>query len=119
MPEFDYEYADRQGNLHRGSMAAESAVEAVRRLNVNGQTVVDVSERAAPSAGFLRRRLSAQEVVVALHELATLLEAGVSLSDAVLAQGRGSHHPALAEAFANMATRLGRGENFLSALRSC
>ncbi len=119
MPEFDYEYADAQGNMHKGSMAADSAVEAVRRLNVNGQTVVDVSERAAPSAGLLRRRLSAQEVVVALHELATLLEAGVSLSDAVLAQGRGSHHPALAEAFANMATRLGRGENFLSALRAC
>jgi len=24
MPEFDYEYADRQGNLHQGSMVADS-----------------------------------------------------------------------------------------------
>ena len=119
MPEFDYEYADPQGNLHKGRLEADSAAEAVRRLNVDGQTVLDVSERATPSASGLRRRLSAQEVVVALHELATLLEAGVSLSDAVQAESRGSHHPALAEAFANIGTRLGRGENFLSALREC
>ncbi len=117
MSEYDYEYIDQQGNSHRGQVKADTFDQAVHQLNGNGRTVVDVAERQPSSSGFLRRRLSAQELVVALHELATLLEAGVSLSDAVVAQNRGSHHPVLADAFSRIGTQLARGGAFLDALR--
>ena len=119
MPEYEYEYIDRQGALHRGRCEADSEAEAVRRLNANGQTVVDVAERQPPAFGAFHRRLGAQDLVVALHELATLLEAGVSLGDAVQAQGRGSHHAVLAEAFGALSAQLTRGQSFLAALKEC
>ena len=96
MPDYDYECVDRQGGLHRGQVRADSLNDAIRRLQDNGRTIVEVTERRPSSPGLLRRRLRAQDVTVALHELATLLEAGVSLGDAVLTQSRGSHHALLA-----------------------
>ena len=116
MPDYDYEYVDRQGALHRGQVQADSLDEAVRRLQDNGQTIVEVVERRPAPAGLLRRRLRTQDVTVALHELATLLEAGVSLGDAVLAQSRGSHHPLLVEAFSRIGLELTRGRSFLESL---
>lgn len=55
---------------------------------------------------------------MAMHELATLLESGVSLADAVLAQSKGSYHPELSLAFQTVANSLMKGENLLSALRA-
>ena len=117
MPDYDYECVDRQGGLHRGQVRADSLNDAIRRLQDNGRTIVDVTERRPSSPGLLRRRLRAQDVTVALHELATLLEAGVSLGDAVLTQSRGSHHALLAEAFARIGVELTRGRSFLDSLR--
>lgn len=118
MPEFNYEVFDRQGQRLTGQVQADSASEAVRSLTSNGHTVVEVTERRTELRLAPRRRLRAQEVTVAFHELATLLESGVSLGDAITAQSRGSHHPALATAFTAMGKGLSQGENFLGALRA-
>lgn len=117
MPEYDYEYVDRQGALHRGQFQADSVADAIRRLNENGQTVVEVVERRPSPPGLWRRRLRPQDLTVALHELATLLEAGVPMSDAILAQSRGSHHVALTEAFSRIGAELTRGRSFFEALK--
>jgi len=91
MQEYEYEAVDRSGRLVKGQAEAGSVTELVRSLNADGHTVVEVSERRAATApAGLRRGLRRQDLVVAFHELATLLESGVSLADAVLAQARGS-----------------------------
>ncbi len=118
MPEFDYEAFDREGRRLTGQVQAESTDAAVRNLAAAGHTVVQVSERRTELRLAPRRRLRAQELTLAFHELATLLESGVSLGDAIAAQSRGSHHPALAEAFAAIGRSLSQGENFLGALRN-
>ena len=57
-------------------------------MSADGHTVVEVNERQASAApAGLRRRLHRQDLVVAFHELATLLESGVSLADAVIGAG--------------------------------
>ncbi len=118
MQEFNYEVFDRQGRRLTGQTRAESAAEVVRRLTGAGHTVVEVSERSEELRLTPRRRLRAQELRVAFHELATLLESGVSLGDAILAQSRGSHHPALAAGFTAIGKSIAQGENFLGALRA-
>ena len=115
MPAYDYEVVDANGQSSKGQVEAESPQDVVRRLAAAGQTVVDVSETRERGRG-LRRRLRAGDVVLTFHELATLLESGVSLSDAVLAQSHGSHHPALVAAFETIARNLMRGERFLDAV---
>ena len=116
MPAFDYEVVDANGQASRGQVDAASASDVVRRLAANGQTVVEVTETRGRTPGLRRRRLRGGDVVIAFHELATLLESGVSLGDAVLAQSHGSHHPALVAAFDTIAKHLLRGERFLDAV---
>jgi len=118
VPEFQYEVFDRTGQRLTGQLQAGSAAEAVRSLTTNGHTVVEVSERKTELRITTRRRLRAQDRNVAFHELATLLESGVSLGDAVLAQSRGSHHPTLAAGFTGIGKGLSQGDSFLSALRA-
>ena len=117
MQEFNYEVFDREGRRRKGQTEAESAAEVVRRLTTDGNTVVEVSQRRTELGNLRRRRLRPQDLVVALHELATLLESGVSLGDAILAQGRGSRHPVLAAGFTAIGKSLSQGLNFLEALR--
>ena len=119
MQEFEYEVVDRNGRLVKGQAEAGSVTELVRSLSADGHTVVEVNERRASAAGSgLRRRLRRQDVLVAFHELATLLESGVTLADAVIAQGRGSYHPALTAGFRSIAQALMRGQSFREALHA-
>ena len=119
MQEFEYEVVDRNGRLVKGQAEAGSVTELVRSLSADGHTVVEVNERRASVApAGLRRRLRRQDVLVAFHELATLLESGVTLADAVLAQGRGSYQPALAAGFRSIAQVLMRGQSFREALHA-
>lgn len=116
--EFEYEAVDADGRTLKGQLEASSAAEVVRRLSQDGRTAVNVSERRQQALPGLRRRLRQADVLVAFHELATLLQSGVALGDAVLAQSRGSYHPALAAAFDAIAKDLMRGQSFLEAMRA-
>ena len=117
MPEYDYEIVDSNGQGSQGRVEAASRADAVRQLSRDGQTVVAVDEHRAPALGGWRRGLRAQDVAVAFNELATLLESGVALGDAVTAQARGTHHPRLAAAFEGMGRDLMRGHSYLEVLR--
>ena len=117
MPEYDYEIVDSNGQGSQGRVEAASRADAVRQLSRDGRTVVAVDEHRAPALGGWRRGLRAQDVAVAFNELATLLESGVALGDAVTAQARGSHHPRLAAAFEGMGRDLMRGHSYLEVLR--
>ena len=117
MPDYDYEIVDSNGEASRGRMEAATRADVVRRLAGDGSTVVAVDEHREPVAGGFRRGLRAQDVAIAFNELATLLESGVALGDAVTAQSRGTHHPRLAAAFDGMARDLMRGESYLEVLR--
>lgn len=116
MQEYEYEAVDSDGGPAKGRAEAASVTDLVRRLGAEGRTLVAVREtRAAPPSPF-RRRLRAQDRIVAFHELATLLESGVSLGDAARAQAAGSVHPELAAGFGSIARALARGESFREAL---
>ncbi|MCY3820091.1 MAG: type II secretion system F family protein [Gammaproteobacteria bacterium] len=117
MPEYDYEIVDSNGQASQGRLEAASQAEAVRQLSSDGRTVVAVDEHRAPALGGWRRGLKAQDVAVAFNELATLLESGVALGEAVTAQARGTHHPRLSAAFDGMARDLMRGQSYLEVLR--
>jgi len=117
MQEYQYELVDRQGQLIKGSLEADSTIDAIRRLSSDGRTVVDISESSPSASKLFSRKLSNQELLIGIHELATLLESGVSLGDAVQAQSRGSYHPELSRAFAAISKTLMRGGSLLEALR--
>lgn len=116
MQSYDYEVVDANGQAQKGRLEADSPVDVVRRLGAAGLTVVRLNEARAKERHILRRPPGAAELVVAFHELATLLGSGVTLGDAVHAQSRGSHHADIAAAFTAIAKDLTRGQSFQQAL---
>ena len=116
--EYQYEAIDANGDAVKGQLEADSEVDLVRRLSRDGHTVVEISERRRSALPVFQRRLRAADLLGAFHELATLIESGVSLSDAIVAQSRGTYHPALRKAFDVVAKELTRGQSILRALRA-
>ena len=118
MQDYEYEIIDRGGRVVKGSARAASVADLARSLNAQGHTVVDVQKPPAARSSLLRRRINAQDRIMALHELSTLLESGVPLGDAVQAQAEGTRHGALAASFESIAKALTRGQSFQEALRA-
>lgn len=117
MTRFRFEALNADGVMLSGEVAAQSEREATRQLERRGLSVVAlVSTAATVRGGSPRRRLRLQDIILAFHELATMLAAGVALVEAVSAQARSVHHPRLAAAFDGIATGLKRGQSFSETL---
>ncbi|KAF1686619.1 type II secretion system protein [Pseudoxanthomonas broegbernensis] len=118
MASFRFKAVNAEGARLDGEIAAAGEREAARLLERRGLSVLALEPAAAaPRARFARgRRLKDRDIVLALHELATLLASGVSLAEAVAAQSRSAHHPRLLAAFEAVSTGLRQGQPFSQAL---
>ncbi|MQP77349.1 type II secretion system F family protein [Stenotrophomonas sp. MYb238] len=120
MPQYRYKAFNAEGAALEGVVAAQSEREAARQLERRGLSVVAVQ----PAEAARRRqrgqvaRLRQRDLILAFHELSTLLGAGVGLAEAVAAQVRSVHHPRLVAAFDGIATGLRQGQAFSTALEA-
>ncbi len=120
MPQYRYKAFNAEGAALEGVVAAQSEREAARQLERRGLSVVAVQ----PAEAVRRRqrgqvaRLRQRDLILAFHELSTLLGAGVGLAEAVAAQVRSVHHPRLVAAFDGIATGLRQGQAFSTALEA-
>ena len=97
MLHYRFKALNAEGVMLDGRIAAQSEREAARLLERRGLSLVDISEEGAGSPAavsgfaFLRgreRKLRHQDIILALHELSTLLASGVGLAESVAAQAR-------------------------------
>jgi general secretion pathway protein F len=118
MPRFRFEALNAEGTLLQGTLAADSERDAARQLDRRGLSVVSVQADldVAPRAARRTARLRLQDMVIAFHELATMLQSGVALAEAVASQSRSAHHPRLLAAFESISSGLRRGQSFSDAL---
>lgn len=118
MARFNFQALNAQGALLEGSLSAEDERAAARSLDKRGLSVVALApEGAGPARPVARqRKLRQRDVVVAFYELATMLQSGVALAEAVSSQTRSAHHPRLLAAFESISTGLRRGQSFSDAL---
>lgn len=116
---FSYQAIDRDGQEVVGRIEADSLRDAGRQVEQQGLIVFSL-DRGNASRGRLsrRRKPSARELGIALQELVTLLESGVSVVEAVSSLATSSHHPVILDSFETMAQQLRRGETFTAALDS-
>lgn len=113
---FTYQAIDRNGRRLKGELNRPTRWDAVRYLERQGLTLLSL-EQTQRIRGR-QRPLKAEELNMAIHELATLLAAGVSLVEAVEAQERTAHHPVLMEALEIMSKGLRQGRSFPAVLES-
>lgn len=120
MARYRFKAINAEGAMLDGDIVAAGEREAARLLERRGLSVVALataSDRAIRRPGALGdRRLRQRDVILALHELSTLIGSGVALAEAVSAQAKSAHHPRLLAAFEAIATALRRGQAFSQAL---
>lgn len=80
---FQYQAMDRQGRASRGVTSAPDEATVVRRLATDGLIAVKVTPVAAPRGQGQNRQLKPAERVLVLRQLGLMLEAGVSLLEAM------------------------------------
>jgi general secretion pathway protein F len=132
MQRFDYVALDAAGRKQSGNVSAHSLQEA--NVSVAGQGMTVLELHAAPGSdgaqataspalrsgadwAFWRsRKASAQEILLALQELSTLLSAGISLADGVYEISIGHGGGPLGEHLQQIYGRLRAGRGFAAAL---
>lgn len=117
MPRFRYEAMNPEGIAFSGILRAGSEREAARALERRGLSVIELRAGETGPIEGKRRRLTGGDLILALQELATLLNSGVSIAEAVGAQAASGHHRRIVEAFTGMARGLQRGQAFSAVLQ--
>lgn len=110
---------DAQGQLHQGHLDAPSEADAVRSLQERGLTPVSVVAQGGPTpANASRRPVKAEDRVLLLREMATLLAAGVTLGEALPGLAQAYAKQALGQAVALLDERVRQGRALSEAIES-
>lgn len=118
MPEFHYQATDGKNAVVKGVLTVADEKEAMSQLQKRGLLVFQLKE--APAARSIRfsqpKRAGRDALLVVLQELATLLDAGVTLADGVENVARGYAESPLGVAFTKIYGQLRGGVAFSTAL---
>ncbi|HIE00604.1 MAG TPA: type II secretion system F family protein [Thiotrichaceae bacterium] len=118
---YKYQAIDPQKQEVSGILTAEAEREAFRQLQRRGLTplsLVPVKSTSTQNTGKVGKAKQ-RDIIIVLHELATLLESGVPLIEAVESLANSSHHPFITQTFADIATELRQGMAFSVTLQAC
>jgi len=115
MPIFAFRALTAGGRAHGGVIGADSARAAWQELRARGVYPTDLREQA-PGAGWTGRRVGAGAFAAATRQLATLVDAGVPLAEALAAVAEQCDEPALVRALTVAEARLREGEPLADAL---
>ena len=112
---FSYEAANTTGGVVAGELEAVNQKEAVRELKNKGLIVTEIAgvdvRIDAPSSNSTK-----QDLLLSLHEMATLLESGVSVSETIDAQSQANYPADLHHKYQAMANEITKGGTFSEAL---
>ena len=127
MPVYWYKAAKARGEVVEGTLQAGGRGEAVAAIHARGWVPIRVEEsepQPGPQAARVRRwtlfrrrgRVSQQDLAVITRELATLLDAGLPLDQALATLTSLAAHPALSELLGRVRARIQQGGSLADAL---
>jgi general secretion pathway protein F len=118
MTSFRYEAINADGTLLKGELDARDVRDASRELKRRGLTPVILDPAKAKALKGKAKALGIRERMLAVGELAMLVEAGVPLAEALPTLAERGDDGALARAFTEMDRQLKRGRSILEALKA-
>ncbi len=86
MPKFSYKAKDLSGNDHVGTVETTDARQVARVISKRGLIVINISEKKDGKNAFLKQfinKVSFSDLVVATRQLATMIQSGLILSEAL------------------------------------
>lgn len=118
MMSFRYEAISPEGTLLTGEVEAHDLKGASRELKRRGLTPIVLDPARVRTSKGRALTLGVRERMLAVSELAMLVDAGIPLSEALPTLADRGDHGALAQAFTEVDRQLKRGRSILDALRS-
>jgi len=122
MPLFTYEAMDGRGRRHRGEIEADSDREVRRQLKGRGLVLRRLAAAAEPAgnqAAAPARPLGAVDTVSFLQQLATLLEAGMPVAEALQSISDGMESERTRRTVASLRQQVLEGSSLADAMRLC
>jgi len=116
MPAFRWEAVDARGRVSQGVLEAASARAARDQLRAGGLTPTAVAEAAARADALQHTRLPAALVTLTTRQLATLVQSGMPLDQALAAVAEQADDARAAGIVAAVRTQLSAGEALPAAL---
>ena len=113
---FKYKAVDNKGAETFGEVEALDQVQAVRDLNARNLIAIELLEYETDHGPSPSRKATVDELVMSFHEMVTLLESGVSISDTLESQCLANYPVDLSESYKLMAREIKKGGSFSSAL---
>lgn len=118
--EFKYEAVNADGQTVTGFISADTEREALTQLKQQVLTPIGLAQEGArveKRRALWQRKIGAQEKALVVKELGTLLQAGVSLAEAVDSMAQSHGDDALGQSFSRIHAALRSGGSFSSALK--
>mgnify|MGYP005812898197 CR=1 FL=1 len=117
MLNFKYQALDKNKQLLKGKVSAKSERAAIRQLEQKDLQVVNLETDVTKlDENALRKPLKQQDLILSFYELATMVNSGVPISEAVLAQQESILQPRLKVVYESISSKLRSGETFSVAL---
>lgn len=95
--QFDYLARDASGKMQSGSVTADSAADAARRLRQDGLFTLSVSEARPPVrnpvGSLFAQRISRNDIVYLTSQLAVMVDAGIPIASAIEGLARQADNP--------------------------
>ena len=118
MPEFAYEALDRTGRAVRGEEEADSPQKVMERLRARGLSPVEIKAKRERSGALFGGGLQKAKLARMVRQLATLINAGVGLLDAVQSFNRTGEDVEITRRARNVAKALRAGDSLSDTLES-
>jgi len=113
---FSYKASNSVGAMVAGELEATEKKAALRELQDKGLTVTEIFGIDANSKKSIGTATT-QDLLLSLHEMATLLESGVSIAETIDAQSKANYPADLREQYQVMANEIRKCVAFADALR--
>ncbi|MFS0673072.1 type II secretion system F family protein [Ornithinibacillus sp. 179-J 7C1 HS] len=109
--EFQYTGKNLSGEKIKGKINANSKEEALMLLQSNGQVVIEIKESTIWNKDItIHRKINHKDLVIFLRQYATLIHAGISISDATKTMIKQSESIVLKNALTDIEKQLEKGQ---------
>lgn len=112
---FSYTAKDAGGNTLRGTIEAEDRENALLRLSREGLNVLEMDADTQEST-LIPKRVRKSDIIYATSQLSVMIDTGISLAEALDGIAQQEANPTLRRVLTEVKERVGKGEDFSSAL---
>lgn len=117
----NYQYSGKRSSGHKtkGKIEADSKKDALLRLEKDGLIVIEIDETKSWNKDlFINKRVRNKDFVIFLRQYATLIHAGISISEATKTMSRQTDNYALRQALTAIDKQLDQGQALSKAVES-